>query len=164
MSDAQFYFCEGLSPHDDFSAFIPPLEQLRSLLNQSAFWAKGRRLEDLETAIAHSHPVFSLWDQTQLIGFARATSDGIFRATIGDVVIHPQYRGMGLGRQLLEQLLAHPHMCQVERVYLMTTYQQKFYEKMGFAANSSDTMVRCQHSSPLLQAQQIQELESSLQV
>jgi len=29
----------------------------------------------------------------------------------------------------------------VERVYLMTTYQQGFYEKIGFQTNNSTTMV-----------------------
>ncbi len=162
MSDVQLYFGEGLSPSLGVQTQISPLEQLRLLLSQSAFWAKNRRLEDLEVAIANSHPVVSLWDGPQLIGFARATSDGIFRATIWDVVIHPQYRGAGLGRQLLEYLLAHPHMCRVERVYLMTTYQQKFYEKLDFEANPTTTMVRSQVSSSLLQSQQIQALESSL--
>jgi N-acetylglutamate synthase-like GNAT family acetyltransferase len=84
--------------------------------------------------------VISVWDGEQLIGFARANSDGIYRATIWDVVIHPDYQGKGLGIKLVETVLAHPVM-QVERVYLMTTHQQKFYEKIGFQTNNTTTMV-----------------------
>ena len=32
-------------------------------------------------------------------------------------------------------------MCYVERVYLMTTYQQNFYKRIGFQYNQSTTMI-----------------------
>ncbi|MBD2439173.1 GNAT family N-acetyltransferase [Nostoc sp. FACHB-110] len=117
------------------------LYQLQELFNISAFWAKGRSIEDLGIAVTNSDPVISLWDETKLIGFARATSDGIYRATIWDVVIHPDYQGTGLGSKLVETVLSHPRMRWVERVYLMTTHQQGFYEKIGFQPNSTTTMV-----------------------
>ena len=115
--------------------------QLQELFDIAAFWAKGRNIKDLAIAIANSEPVISVWDQELLIGFARATSDGIYRATIWDVVIHPDYQGNGLGSKLIETVLNHPRMQKVERVYLMTTHQQKFYEKIGFQVNKTTTMV-----------------------
>ena len=51
------------------------LLQLQSLFNLATFWAKDRNLSDLQTAIAHSNPVVSAWNQQNLVGFARATSD-----------------------------------------------------------------------------------------
>ncbi|QOV22177.1 GNAT family N-acetyltransferase [Anabaenopsis elenkinii] len=117
------------------------LYQLQELFNLTAFWAKGRSIEDLSIAIANSEPVITICDGEQLIGFARATSDGIYRATIWDVVIHPDYRGTGLGRKLVETVLSHPRLRRVERVYLMTTHQQEFYQKIGFQSNVSTTMV-----------------------
>jgi len=117
------------------------LYQLQDLFNISAFWAKGRSIEDLAIAVTNSNPVISLWDDSKLIGFSRATSDGIYRATIWDVVIHPDYQGTGLGSKLVETVLSHPQMKSVERVYLMTTHQQGFYEKIGFTPNTTTTMV-----------------------
>jgi ribosomal protein S18 acetylase RimI-like enzyme len=117
------------------------LEKLQSLFNVSAFWAKDRSLQSLEIAIAHSNPVASVWDHSYMIGFARATSDGIYRATIWDVVIHPDYQGAGLGRKLVQTVLAHPHINQVEKVYLMTTNEQNFYSRIGFEENQTTTMV-----------------------
>ena len=117
------------------------LLQLQSLFNLATFWAKDRNLSDLQTAIAHSHPVVSAWSQQNLIGFARATSDGIYRATLWDVVVHPDYQGLGLGRKLVETALAHPHLQRVERIYLMTTHEQSFYERIGFQQNQTTTMV-----------------------
>ncbi|BAY45579.1 GCN5-related N-acetyltransferase [Scytonema sp. HK-05] len=117
------------------------LYQIQQLLNVSAFWAKGRSIEDLGIAIANSDPVITVWDGKRLIGFARATSDGIYRATIWDVAIDPEFRGVGLGSKLVETVLSHPRMNRVERVYLMTTHKQRFYERIGFQANSTTTMV-----------------------
>ena len=117
------------------------LAKLQELLKIGTFWAKERTLAGLAIAIANSKPVVTVWDSDRLIGHARATSDGIYRATIWDVVIHPDYRGTGLGRNLVQTVLAHPHIRDVEKVYLMTTNQQKFYEHIGFTANTSTTLV-----------------------
>ncbi len=115
--------------------------QLQDLFRRSAFWAKDRKISDWQIAVANSDPVISLWDDQTLVGFARATSDGIYRACIWDVVIHPDYRGRGLGSKLVETVLSHPKVSRVERVYLMTTHQQSFYTKIGFQYNSTTTMV-----------------------
>lgn len=117
------------------------LAQLFELFQRAAFWARDRRAEDMERAIAHSHPIVTASKADRLIGFARATSDGVFRATIWDVMIDPDYQGAGLGRRLVETLIAHPHMNRVERIYLMTTHQQRFYERIGFERNNTTTMV-----------------------
>lgn len=135
-------FCDRKSQVD--------LNQVHELFKVAAFWAKERRVEDMAIAIANSEPVITVWDGDRTIGFARATSDGIYRGTIWDVVIHPDYQGAGLGRKLVQTVLSHPRMSRVERVYLMTTYQQKFYERIGFEYNDSTTMVL---HNPLLVSQ-----------
>ncbi len=117
------------------------ITQLQALFEVAAFWARDRTAEDLAIALSHSNPVISAWDGDCLIGFARATSDGIYRATIWDVVVHPDYQGAGLGRKLVQTVLSHPHVTKVERVYLMTTNQQTFYKRIGFKENSTTTMV-----------------------
>lgn len=162
MTQESIVFCDGLVPDPCSQTHSSALTQLQALLDVSAFWAKNRRLDDLETAIAFSSPVISVWSQAHLVGFARATSDGVYRAAIWDVVIHPDYRGQGLGQQLIETLLAHPRMCNVERVYLTTTYQQAFYEKMGFGDNSTATMVRCRPDAEPSAPQLMQDLVSQL--
>ncbi|MDX2228948.1 MAG: GNAT family N-acetyltransferase [Leptolyngbyaceae cyanobacterium bins.349] len=133
MDCRHIQFCDQRSQID--------LGQLQELFGLAAFWAKDRQVADLEIAIAHSNPVITVWNHQQLIGFARATSDGIYRAVIWDVVIHPDYQGEGLGRKLVQTVLSHPSLNQVERVYLMTTHQHAFYEKIGFEQNPSTTMI-----------------------
>ncbi|HEY9818134.1 MAG TPA: GNAT family N-acetyltransferase [Candidatus Obscuribacterales bacterium] len=117
------------------------LQQVQTLFRRTAFWAQDRSVDEWAIALANSRPIATLWDSDRLIGFARATSDGIYRATIWDVVVHNDYQGAGLGRKLVETVLTHPHVNRVERVYLMTTHQQQFYERIGFAENQTTTMV-----------------------
>ncbi len=117
------------------------LSQLQELFALAAGLPKERRVEDLAIAIANSNPVLSVWDGKKMIGFARATSDGIYRAVIWDLVIHPDYQGVGLGQKLVETLLNHPRMNRVEKIYLMTSHQQQFYKQLGFQCNLSTTMV-----------------------
>lgn len=132
-------FCEGNSKVD--------LVQLMALFDSAAVWAKNRKIEDLEIAITNSNPVVSVWDSQKMIGFGRATSDCVYRGTIWDIVIHPNYQGGGLGRKLVQTILSHPRMCHVERVYLMTTYQQDFYKRIGFQYNQTTTMIL--HNQPM---------------
>jgi len=139
MKYSQIQFSHSLADID--------LYQLQELFNLAAFWAKGRSIKDWSIALANSEPVISIWDRELLIGFARATSDGIYRATIWDVVIHPDYQGNGLGSKLVETVLSHPRMQKVERVYLMTTHQEEFYKKIGFQVNNTTTMVLDNQSS-----------------
>ncbi len=133
MNCSHIQFCVDKSKVD--------LWQLRCLLAKTAFWAQERNIDDLEIAIANSNPVVTVWDRERLIGFARATSDGIYRAAIWDVIIDPDYQGVGLGRKLVETVLTHPLVNKVERVYLTTTHQQSFYERIGFKRNQTTTMV-----------------------
>ncbi|NJN75890.1 MAG: GNAT family N-acetyltransferase [Synechococcaceae cyanobacterium RL_1_2] len=134
--------------------------QLEELFHATAHWGKTRTAKDLSIAIAHSNPVVTVWDGKKLIGFARGDSDGFSRATIWDVLIHPDYQGLGLGGKLVETLLAHPLMYGVEETYLMTTYKQTFYEKIGFQYCSKTTMVLQKSDvtsvAELLENQQVQ--------
>ena len=140
--------CRHIQFQDNKS--IIDLEQLQDLFKQAAFWAKDRDIEEMKIAIANSNPTITVWDRDRLIGFARATSDGIYRATIWDVVIHPDYQGAGLGRKLVQTVIAHPLVNRVERIYLMTTHQQRFYERIGFEENQTTTMVLYSNANRLV--------------
>ncbi|NJK36109.1 MAG: GNAT family N-acetyltransferase [Oscillatoriales cyanobacterium SM2_2_1] len=150
MDNRGIYFCDRPE--------AVHLGDLKALFDLGAFWARERRLEDLVVMIANSDPVITVWDGAMLIGHGRATSDGVYRATIWDVVIHPDYQGRGLGRKLVQTILSHPKVCRVERVYLMTTHQQSFYERIGFTENASTTMVL--PNQPMLHAISLTSQES----
>ncbi len=110
------------------------LRQLQRLLDEHSFWASGRSQRQLRQMLAGSQAVVSAWQGPQLVGFGRATSDGVFRAALWDVVVAGDYQGQGLGRRIVEALLQEPALQGVERTYLMTTNSAGFYEQLGFTA------------------------------
>jgi N-acetylglutamate synthase-like GNAT family acetyltransferase len=132
---------------DPLAHLDPPVDvvQLQQLLKITAFWAQTRTLEDLALALSNSDPVVTANIGKRLVGFARASSDCVYRATIWDVVVHPEMQGGGIGRKLVETILTHPRVNRVERVYLMTTHKQHFYERIGFEVNTTTTMVLHNH-------------------
>jgi len=69
----------------------------------------------------------------QLVGFGRATSDGVLSATIWDVAIAPAWQRVGLGRALMERLTAR---LVEDGIPTITLYAEPnvvgLYEKLGF--------------------------------
>lgn len=62
---------------------------------------------------------------------ARGLSDEVRWATIVDVLVHPNYRGQAIGKQMIERLLNQQEM-QVRTIYLGTPDKEKFYSKLEF--------------------------------
>jgi len=117
------------------------LLKLRLLLNKHAFWAQGRSRQQLREMLKGSQVIVSLWRGKRMVGFGRASSDGIYRAVLWDVVVAGDLQGRGLGRRVIEALLASPRLREVERVYLMTTNSNGFYEQTGFSSVSSQHLL-----------------------
>jgi ribosomal protein S18 acetylase RimI-like enzyme len=115
--------------------------KLQRLLDKHAFWAQGRSHADLRRLLAGSAAVVSLWRGRRLVGFGRASSDGLCRAVLWDVVVAGDLQGRGLGRQVVEALLRSPRLQGVERVYLMTTNSAGFYEQLGFEQVESQKLL-----------------------
>ncbi|MEB3350845.1 MAG: GNAT family N-acetyltransferase [Cyanobacteriota bacterium] len=117
------------------------LGALQALLDGHSSWATGRSRRDLARMLAGSAASVSAWQGPRLVGFGRASSDGVFRATLWDVVVTEELRGQGVGRLLLERLLQAPTLRGVERIYLMTSHAAPFYERLGFQRVDHQTLM-----------------------
>nr|QCI07382.1 hypothetical protein [Leiomenia cribrosa] len=105
-------------------------------LCDSVGWVR-RPLNKVKIAIDHSFITISLFykskDNKKLIGFARATSDTVFNATIWDVVIHPKFQGKGLGKALMDQIIQHLRYADISTITLFADPQVvSFYRNIGF--------------------------------
>lgn len=106
------------------------LETIQELLGTS-YWAPDRPMELTRRAIEHSL-VFGVYDGEQQIGFARIVTDYTVFAYVCDVMIADSYRGQGLGKWLVDSMLAHPELQGVRRWLLITRDAQGLYSQFGF--------------------------------
>ena len=89
-----------------------------------------RKAFDIARAFHGSYASVFVLDGDELIAAARATSDGVYYATVFDVVVAPEHQGHGVGRMLLEGLLAK---LPFERIFLTSVFgKEDFYAKFGF--------------------------------
>jgi ribosomal protein S18 acetylase RimI-like enzyme len=120
--------------HSRFSLqLLLDINQVRGLFDAHSFWAQGRSRRALVRMLLGSSSVVSAWQGGRLVGIGRATSDGVFRAVLWDVVVAEEHQGQGLGSRIVQALLASPAVAASERVYLMTTNSSGFYERLGFS-------------------------------
>lgn len=111
---------------------VGALRQLQALFDGHSHWAQKRSRRQLRSMLRGSQAAVSAWEGDRLVGFGRASSDGVFRAVLWDVVVAEPQQGKGLGRRIVAELLHCPQVSRVERVYLMTTNSAGFYRRLGF--------------------------------
>src|SRR6266540_1445571 len=86
----------------------------------------------------------------QLVAFCRALSDGVFQATILDVIVHSSRRGEGLGERLMNEVLSVPEIARAANIELVCQPDLvPFYERWGFTdeVGGSRLMRRTRRSS-----------------
>lgn len=76
--------------------------------------------------------------------YSISTAEGGLAATFEDLVVLPGYRGKGLGRALLQHVIAEARKQGVLRLTLLTDRQneraQALYRKLGFAESTMKAM------------------------
>lgn len=107
-------------------------------LQNEAYWAKGRSREVITRSIEHSEN-FGVYRGAALVGFGRAVTDYATFAYVCDVFILPRERGKGLGKWLMECMLAHPELQGLRWWYLRTRDAHGLYLQVGFRALEDPT-------------------------
>ncbi len=111
-------------------------EQLLQLCNKQ-WWAIDRTRENLDTLLENSL-YFALIDASnqKVVGFIRAITDYVWFAGIHDVMVDAEYQGKGLGRLLVEKMLAHPKLSTISLIELECLKDKVgFYERFGFESD-----------------------------
>ena len=113
------------------------VEQLVNLFQQE-WWTKGRQKADVERLIENAGPLFAFVDPLngELVAFARAMTDGVYKAMIFDIIVKDTWRSTGLGRLLMQTVMTDPVLARVKHRELYCLEDMvPFYEKWGFTAN-----------------------------
>jgi nitroimidazol reductase NimA-like FMN-containing flavoprotein (pyridoxamine 5'-phosphate oxidase superfamily)/GNAT superfamily N-acetyltransferase len=104
-----------------------------------AYWLDGLGAEAIQRSHRASSALVAAWDDADadgtgddLLGSARAISDEARTAWIYDVIVRRSHRGRGIGKRLVELLLAHPKIRDARVVRLGTKDAQAFYASFGF--------------------------------
>ena len=98
---------------------------------QNSYWGEGRSVDGIVQAIRHSHCV-GLFVHDRQVGFARAVSDQTYFAYVFDLFVHQDWRGQGLGKKLMTELMHHPKLKSVPGWMLSTKDAHGLYEPFGF--------------------------------
>jgi aralkylamine N-acetyltransferase len=87
-------------------------------------------------ALSYSLSVISVWDKDIMVGFARATGDHVFNATIWDVAVRPAYQKRGIGRLLMVELLKDLDRYSIPLITLFADPGTNgFYKRFGFSTD-----------------------------
>ena len=113
------------------------IELIHKFLTNS-YWAKGRTIEAVKKSIENSF-CFGIYLNNEQIGFARVLSDNVL-AYVTDLFIIEEYRGKGFSKVLLDKMLSHQALAEIELWFLATKDSQILYEKFGFTMISNPEM------------------------
>lgn len=123
-------------PHADRP--IPARDVLA--LYQAQGWWPERTVSQVSGVLAGG-PAVGAWRDDVLIGFARAVTDGVLRAYLEDVVVAESFRGSGVGRALVDRLLAQLAVIPVISLFCSPALAP-FYEAADFRSTAQVVLHR----------------------
>lgn len=125
---------------DENAILIERYREVNELLNR-AYWVHNRDAETMRLAMAHSlnYGIFE-HSSGRLAGFARVITDFATMYYLSDVIIHEDFRGMGLGKALVGHIVMDDERLQHIGGSLKTKDAQGLYARFGFAESDVSYM------------------------
>ena len=105
-------------------------ERIHAYLTRS-YWAEGIPLSVVRRSIEGSL-CFGIFTKGEQVAFARAVTDSATFAYHADVYVLEEYRGRGLAKWMMEEILAHPQLQGLRRFALATRDAHSLYARYGF--------------------------------
>jgi ribosomal protein S18 acetylase RimI-like enzyme len=107
----------------------PDLEKLIHLFQQAGWHDKINKAR-IKSMIEHSNIIVTAWDNKEMVGFARCTTDYTFNGQINNVVVDENYRNQGIGKKLINRILESSD--KVTYILRADPGSIDFYKKLGF--------------------------------
>jgi GNAT superfamily N-acetyltransferase len=125
---------------DDDRARID-IDAVHDFLANHSYWAKGRDRATVERLVRNSQRVVGVYAGERQIGFARVFTDDASFAYLADVYVLPEYRGTGIGVELVREAVDNGPFAR-RRWLLHTRDAHDLYRRFGFGEPSQRLMER----------------------
>ena len=115
------------------------IDQLLDLYGNE-FWCNERERSDVVKMLNNTDILLVVKNgSNDLVGFARILTDYVYKATIFDLIVHPKWRGKKIGKLLMDAIINHQMLHNVEHFDLNCLPEMyPFYEHWGFTAEVGD--------------------------
>jgi len=120
-------------------------EAIRSLYQAGGWWKNEWQVKRLNELIRASYAFVIAYhrDSAKTVGMVRAISDGMADAYIQDLVVLPEFRGYGVGKRLVKELIRHCSTRGITWIALIAEPGTSgFYMPLGF--------IRMEHFIPMM--------------
>jgi GNAT superfamily N-acetyltransferase len=109
-------------------------DRLWKFLSQEAYWGRWRTRPVIEQQLDSAWRVVGVYQKATgiMVGFARAISDGVGFAYLADVYIDKDFRGQGLGVELVDVMIEQGPGASF-RWTLHTSDAHGLYQRFGFS-------------------------------
>ncbi len=107
------------------------MEFLHWFLSKEAYWSLNIPFDRVKRAVENSLN-FGLYHNDRQIGYARVITDYSTIAYLGDVFVITEYRGKGLSKWMMQQVMDHPDLQGLRRWILLTIGAHGLYEQFGW--------------------------------
>ena len=106
------------------------LGELYQQVGLVAGYGKKGDLKAIERSFRASSKVVTAWNDSKLVGAARAMSDEVCYSSVFDVGVLPEFQRSGIGKGLMKALLSG---LEHTRIHLTSTFgNEEFYRRLGF--------------------------------
>jgi GNAT superfamily N-acetyltransferase len=107
---------------------------------KQSYWGRARTFEEQKIAVENTLN-FGLFYQGNQIAFARVMTDYVFFAYLLDVFVIEEHQGRGFSKLLVNQIINHEPIKNVDKWMLATKDAHSLYEKFGFEPIKNPTML-----------------------
>mgnify|MGYP003311606234 CR=1 FL=1 len=104
----------------------------------SVEWSSGHFPDKLVVAMRNFETVYSAWDGDKLVGMICAMDDGIMNAYVHYLLVRPEYQGMNIGKQLVENV-KEKYKDYLRIVLVAYDRECGFYEHCGFEKGKDES-------------------------